>query len=244
MLKKIFQKSALVLIYGEWKKGKTDFGLYLAEILLKMKLIDEVATNIYTFDKFLYIHDYDTLNAWLKGSKSKKLYIFDEGMEHLTNLRTMSKKNVDVTGLMPQLSKAYARFMLIAQDINKVDGGFRNHTFKTAEFEKKTITHAQIKSKLLEEAYDLWDIEPTKIPFDPYRFSEWQEHAPIKIQHQFKDQDYKFAYHDVVLGESAEKQGINSTTLTRAKRKVLKDLIQRFELFKKQELIEIEPIQS
>jgi len=84
ILKIIFRHEAIiVLITGEWKSGKTNVGLKIAEDLRTLRLIEKVGTNIKIVenDFIKYIEDFDNLNQFhFDDSKnpSNKLFIFDE----------------------------------------------------------------------------------------------------------------------------------------------------------------------
>jgi len=180
VLGKLFNSVGMVVITaysqtGPWKLGKTDFGLWLAENLLRLNIVSEVATNINTDGRFKEISDLISLRHWLHSSGSRKLYILDELHEHAYRRRAMSGKNVGIVQIFPQISKARARMIGIGQNLMKVDKDIMDDTWVHGIFIKKNRKIAQLISHLLPQNYVFRNIPPTSVPFDPYEIAPFTE---------------------------------------------------------------------
>lgn len=156
-----------------WKTGKTDFSLFLSELLLNLNLVDEVATNINT-KSYDFIHDLETLKYWLHRNDKTKLYIFDEANIHLPSRRAMSNKNVDIIQIFPEISKARARLIVIGQDLESIDSELRKTGWVRGRFLKLDLKTVYII--VGNEQYVFRDIPRTNITFDPY------EPAPFTLK--------------------------------------------------------------
>lgn len=181
VLHKLFTLVGIVLVTaygrtGPWKLGKTDFGLYIAENLLELGIVSEVATNIETSGTFLHISDLISLRHWLHSSSHKKLYIFDELQEHAYRRKAMSGKNVGIVQIFPQISKARARLIGIGQDLMKIDKDIVSDTWIHGVFIKKKRKSAQLISHLLPKQYMFHGIPKTSVPFDPYEIAPFTEY--------------------------------------------------------------------
>lgn len=137
-----FDHPSVILIGGVWKSGKTDFSLYIAETLLKLPLgdgtvISEVASNIDTKGTFPVISDTVSLRTWLYSNSKRKLYIFDELNEHLAARRAMTGKNVGFISLIPEISKAHARLLMVGHQLLTVDKTFLDDIWCRGIFIKK-----------------------------------------------------------------------------------------------------------
>lgn len=160
---------------GPWKLGKTDFGLWLAENLLRLNIVSEVATNIDTEGTFTEISDLISLRHWLHSSSSRKLYILDELQEHAYRRKAMTGKNVGIVQIFPQISKARARMIGIGQNLMKVDKDILDDTWVHGVFIKKNRKIVQLISHLLTQSYVFRNIPPTSVPFDPYEIAPFTE---------------------------------------------------------------------
>ena len=151
-LRSLFNQPCLILILGKWRTGKTDFSLLIAELALKWKLIDKVASNIYTFNdpRIEHITSLGKLKRWLHADHSTKLYIFDEALAHLPSRTAMSHKNIGILKLLAELSKGHGRMILCSQT-HKIDSALRDHTFLRGVIIKRTKKIAEVYSDLWED---------------------------------------------------------------------------------------------
>lgn len=181
ILKKIFRNPILATIEGDWKTGKTDCALFFSEVLLENDIIDEVSTNIHTEGHYQQISDIQNLKYWLHRNNKRKLYIFDELNENLPSRRAMSNKSVDIIGILPECSKARARVLGLAQDIESVDSTFRKKVWSKAFFRKFQTRESKVKNLaiispfLLKKRYEFFDIPKTSIHFNPYLLAPFTE---------------------------------------------------------------------
>jgi len=192
VLRKLFSIPSVVLIGGKWKLGKTDFALLIAETLQKLKLITEVASNIYTSDHYPQITDLVTLKHWLYETRHLKLYILDEANLHLQKRRWMSSKNVEIIKLLPEISKAHSRMIIVGQELYEIDSILTNPTWIRGLFIKEKLKKVKVISNLLKKEYTFWDVPKTSIPFDPYTIAPLTENPDIT--NIFKDKDYNTMY--------------------------------------------------
>jgi len=224
ILHKLFDYPSIVLIGGIWKSGKTDFALYLAERLLRLPLFDmtvisEVASNIDTEGKFNYIYDLRSLRQWLYSSKKRKLYILDEASEHLPSRRAMTSKNIGFIQIIPEISKAHARMLIVGHQLLTIDKTLLDATWCRGAFIKLGLKKAELISTLIPRPYTINDIPPTTIPFDPYSIAPFQENAPGNVM--FKDDDRQTIW-EWINGKNYKELNIKPMTLHRLIKKILK----------------------
>jgi hypothetical protein len=97
----------------------------------------------------------------------------------------MSGKSVGIKGLIPQISKAHGRMIIIGHNIEKIDKEAYEKTWCRAVIMKPlkpyTYTPAYIYSPLWKKPFCLNKISPTKIKFDPYSLAPFTEAPPKQI---------------------------------------------------------------
>jgi hypothetical protein len=231
-----------VLVGGTWKIGKTDMILYISEWLRKLKsyhtssmtnkdgtpydmpLVSEVASNIDTFGTYPLITDLVSLRQWIYGSKSRKLYIFDEASEHLPNTRGMTSKSVGFKQLIPEISKAHARMAIVGHALLKVDSTLLDETWCKGIFIKKDLKTVEVISHLLPHQYTFRDLERTNIPFDPDLLAPFTEKPAGSLV--FKEEDKQKLW-NWVNGMSPETLGMHRMQLNRLVRKYMKIFLER-----------------
>lgn len=214
---------------GNWKTGKTNFALYVAEKCLRYGLVSEVATNIVTNGngKFIYIADTQTLKSWLSSNGHLKLFIFDEGNEHLPNTGFMTRKSTDIKSIVPQISKKRARLIIVAQDVDTLDKTFRDKSWWRGTFNKQTrkivkFTGYWNKTKPIY----INNVHPTTIGYDPYVSAEWNEKADsVKF---FKDSDRQLLW-DWSNGKTVKELGIHPQTLNRLVRPFVHRMLENYD---------------
>jgi hypothetical protein len=226
-LHKLFDYPSIVLIGGRWKTGKTDFALFIAETLLKLPfgqgggtMISEVASNIKTNNpNFKYIYDLVSLRNWLYETKCRKLYIFDEASEHLPSRRAMTTKTVSFIQLIPEISKAHARMIVIGHQLLTIDKTFLDDVWCRGVFLKIQLKKAQLFSSLLIHPYVFSNIPRTSISFDPYAIAPFQETASGSLI--FKEEDKQLVWR-WLNGETYKELGLHNMTLHRKVQKLLR----------------------
>jgi len=202
-LRRLFSQTCLVRVTQTqgWKKGKTDFGLLVSEILLKENLVDKVASNIYTFETFPCINNLEDLNYWLRDGKDTKLYVFDELNDVAPNRRFMSAKNFGVAQIFPQLSKKHGRMIAIAQDFNTTDNVLSNPSYLRGTFIKLALTTVELQADFYPDLPHVFkNIPRTSIKFDPFLEAEFNEKSISKL-YGFKDEDFNKLQQLVQLGK-------------------------------------------
>ena len=220
VLNKLFGIPSVILIGGVWKSGKTDFALLIAESLMKLNLVKEVASNIDTQNTFPMISDLLSLRVWLQSSNRRKLYIFDEANVHLLSRRAMTRKNVGLIQILGEVSKAHARMILVAQELLTIDKEFLNPTWVRGVFIKRNLKKAELISHLIHKHYIFQGIPKTTIPFDPYAIAPFTEKP--QGQMLFKDKDLQILW-DWSNGVSHKELGLHGMQINRLARKFIRE---------------------
>lgn len=221
---RLLKHTSVVLVGGYWKTGKTNFALHIAELCILWGLISEVGTNIKVINPptwIKYIADTQTLNSWLGSNGHLKLFLFDEGNEHLPNTGFMTSKSTGVKSIIPQISKKRARLIVIAQDIDTLDKTFRLKSWWRGTFLKVTRTKAKFNGAWnLHKPIMINDVKPTMLEYDPYVSAEWNEH-PDKVVF-FKDADRQNLY-ALTHGKTSKELGLHPQEVNRLWKKYVKD---------------------
>ena len=229
VLHKLFDHPSIVLIGGTWKSGKTDFALYIAQTLLSLPLmgthiIQEVASNIDTDGKFPQISDLISLRQWLYESKVRKLYIMDEASEHFPSRRAMSGKNVGFVKLIPEISKAHARMLVVGHQLLKIDSILLDEVWCRGAFIKLELKRAQLISHLLPQPYMFRNIPKTTITFDPYAIAPFTEQPEGSIL--FKDEEKQLLW-KWSNGTPFKELGLHPMSLNRMVRKYVRNSLEK-----------------
>lgn len=228
ILHKLFNYPSVVLIGGTWKSGKTDFALKISNDLKNLdykgkKLINEVASNIETFGHYPKISDLISIRQWLYGSNKRKLYIMDEASEHLPSRRAMSGKNVGFIQLIPEISKAHARMIVVGHQLLKIDSVLLDEVWCRGAFIKLELKKAQLISHLLPQPYVFRNIPATTIKFDPYAIAPFTEQPEGSIL--FKDADKQLLW-DYANGKTYKELGLHPMKMSRLLRKYVKSTLE------------------
>lgn len=205
ILRMLFKVPGVVSIGGPGKSGKTNFALKISEDLQKIPglernrttkqdavLINEVATNIDTFGHYPQISDLVSIKQWLYSNNHRKLYIFDEATEYLSNKRVMSSQNVGFMRLLPQVTKAHARMIVIGHNLLIIDKTLLDEAWCKGVFIKSDLKNAQLFSSLYIKPFDFTNISPTTIKYDPYAVAPFSERPVGQIY--FKDEDLQLLW--------------------------------------------------
>lgn len=226
VLHKLFDHPALVLIGGIWKSGKTDFALLIAETLQKLPYdlgegmtITDVASNIDTKGHYPMISDLVNLRIWLYSNNHRKLYVLDEASEHLSSRRSMSTKNVGFVSIIPEISKAHGRLLVIGHQLMTVDKTLLDDVWTRGIFIKLGLKKAQLISHMLHAPFVFNNIPKTTVPFDAYAVAPFSEKPSGSIL--FKDADRQLLW-DWSNGKTIKDLNIHATTLNRLCRKYVR----------------------
>lgn len=224
ILKKLFSIPTMVLIAGEWKTGKTDFALLIAERLLELGLVKKVGSNIETKDpRIEYITSLERLKYWLHMDKLRKLYILDEAGVHVPRRTPMKEKNIQAIQLLPEISKAHARLIVVTQDPDGIDSQFLNPVWLKAIFVKDSLKTARLISDQFETVIRLKDIPKTSIPFDPYAIAPFTLTEPFKVpEWVMKDDNYKLLWEYAVNNKSIDQLKVHPMKMNRLVRQFIR----------------------
>jgi len=227
-LRRLFSIPSLVLVNGKWRTGKTDMSLLISELLLKMKLVSMVGSNIQidndkTYD---YITSLTELKYWLHKNRRRKLYILDEANVHLFRRDAMTKKTTTFIKLLGEVSKAHAKIIIIGQEIEEIDSILLNPTWCRGIINKLSKTKAEIKSKLIIPNYiKFTGIPKTRLKFDPDNIAPFTQQPEEGIKRMFKDEEKRLLWR-WSTGESCEKLGLHPMQLNRKVRKFVKGVLE------------------
>jgi len=217
----------MVLIAGEWKTGKTDFALLIAERLLTLNVVRKVASNIETHDSRIdFINSLEKLRYWLHMDRLRKLYIMDEAGVHFPRRTPMKTKNVQALQLLPEVSKAHAKLIIVTQDPDTIDSQFLNPVFLKGLFVKDSLKFGRLISNIFQEVIKLGDIPPTSIKFDPYKIAPFTLSEPFTVpEWAMKDDNYKLLWEYCVNHKSVKVLGVHPMKLNRAVRSFIKNVL-------------------
>ena len=174
LMEELFKYPApIIIVEGRMGTGKTDFALFLAENLLYWGIVDEVATNIkVNHEKFRHISSLAELEAWLKSSKSRKLFILDEAALYVDARNPLSAMNRKFRHFVFTLRKYNAKLIAIAQRSIDMESAVRELCLATIT--KLSKKYAIITSDLLSEPVELFNIPKTTVKFDTYDIAEFK----------------------------------------------------------------------
>lgn len=260
------QPASITVVDGEWKTGKTDLGLHIAEECKRLGLISKIASNIMCWEdpqrlipskKVLYIDNFVDLNAWM-FSGYRKMFIYDEAIKMTPSRRAMSQLNTKWLEVIPELSKGRMHLVVITQELKYTESSFLHPTFVRGHWHKISLpkSHPQFRkmvklyTELLPEIYTFKGLPPTKIGFDPYRSATFSL-APETSQLENLSLELKVAY-DYAKGLSTDaivdkyKPDIRDRTqATRELRKGIKILIGKLQVASvKRRLLESETLRQ
>lgn len=241
MLKLLFKDPCLVLMIGNWRQGKTDTSLLIANLALKWKIIDKVGSNIWTFEHpdVSYITNLPRMKRWLHADKFTKLFIFDEAMTHLPSREAMSKKNVSMMKLFTELSKAHGRMIFCSQS-DKVDSSIKDQAFLRAVMFKHSRKKMSVSSNLF-PPLTFRSIPRSPIRFDKDRLAEFSEKE--SLTYSDLSVEYKVALSYVEgksFGSISKEFGLHKEEVRRTVKKVLRLWIesQRVELVREELVVQ------
>jgi hypothetical protein len=230
-LKKLFDlPSSFVLIFGDWKTGKTDFALLIAERLLELRIVSEVASNIKSSDsRMQFIANLPHLKKWLRNSNTRKLYVFDEAGVHLHKRRSMSSKNVSFMTLLPEISKAHARMIAITQNPASIDAELLSPVWCKGIIIKENLYKAKFISELFsgdKKVCEFYPVPKTTIDFDPYAIAPFKLTAPVDVPADFlNDEEKKILWNWSINEMSARKLNLHPMKLNRIVRKFVREVL-------------------
>jgi len=186
-LNMIYGKPASVtVIKGDWKTGKTNFGLYLAQVLKKCNLVQQMGGNIECFKdlktrerdpKFEFIDNFLRLEMW-GYTPFRKVYIFDEAIKNAPSRNAMTKLNKKWLEIIPELSKMRCHLIGITQEDEYIESIFKNKRFLHAEWNKLNYSKSHPfyrkvvtlkSSKYFHGIKKFKPIPKTSLLYDPYQ---------------------------------------------------------------------------
>jgi hypothetical protein len=183
------------------------------------RVVTDVASNIDTKGTYPFVYDLVSLRQWLYSNNHRKLYIMDEASEHLSSRRAMTSKNVGFIQLIPEISKAHARMLVVGHQLLTIDKVLLDEVWCRGAFLKLGLKKAQLISHLLPRPFHFENIPRTSVPFDPYCIAPFQEQPSGKLL--FKDVDQQMLW-EWSNGKSYKELGIHSMQLNRLLRKYVK----------------------
>lgn len=224
--------TSFVLIVGDWKTGKTDTALLIAERLLELGFVDKVASNIDCKGdpRVEWIYDLPTLREWLYEDRRRKLYILDEVQEHFHRRRATSKKNVALVTLLPEISKAKAYLIGCTHNPASADNELLSPVWLKGLIQKVSKKFAIVSSEpkiLPPSGIKRWKNLPrTNIPFDPYDVAPFKLNRPTPIPERLKDKELQILWEWAVNKKPVRELGLHQMQLNRLVRKFVAQVLQ------------------
>jgi len=168
-------------------KGKTDFSLLIAQILLEEKAVKMVGSNIkVNHPQFTYITNIYQLKQWMT-QKGDKLFILDEAGIYVDARNALSKLNKELRKVAFLLRKFDGKLIFVTQTFEDLDSTFRNTDIWLATFKKTALTRCEVYSSLWIGPKILSKIPPTSIPFNTKDIAEFG-FEPIVDNETLEDQ--------------------------------------------------------
>jgi len=231
----------MILIIGDPEMGKTDIMFLLAERALEIGVISEVASNMATEGiwkngsleqtPIIDIHSLARLKFWLKNSRRRKMYLFDDVVEHLPRRAPMSHKTVSIISIIPTVRKARAILVWITQDPELSDSTLLNDTFTKAMIIKISQKTAKIISPWLKNDRHervLYQIPPTHIKFNTWEYAPFNMEEDILPVGLRNDEEKQMIFKWSVEGYSSERLGLHPMQLHRMVKKFCAEQIRQY----------------
>lgn len=238
-IKRLFlsQDSIFILIFGRRGTGKTDLALLLAELTYYQGIVKHIATNTRILDSNFPIDKIDNLqdlDYWGQKRKGRKLFVFDEIADAMSRRRPMASLSVELIKKFNKLRKH--KLSVVATTISKevLDKAAMSRDLLDATYRKvwKPKTNPQIykiayyDNFLNGESITFGDLPPTSVDFDSWDGSEFSE-KPTQTKRAFKDKDMEIVSR-WANGETYKDLGVHPQQLTRAKKKIIRILIDNY----------------
>lgn len=237
MLRILFKDPCVVLMLGKWRQGKTDTSLLIAYLALKWKLIDKIASNIWTFEHpdVAYITNLPRTKRWLHADRFTKLFIFDEALTHLPSREAMTKKNVSMLKLFTELSKGHGRMIFCSQS-EKVDSSIKDLAFLRAIFYKQSKKVMLCNSDLF-PPLKFSSIPKSPIRFDQDTLAEFSETEELTYSDLSIEMKVAISYREgMSFGKIGKEYNLHKEEVRRIIKKVLESWIksQRVEIVREE----------
>lgn len=170
----------IIYISGAKEKGKTDFGLWLAEYCYRKNFRTKIATNIETESYMIerQITNLPDLKGWLEESK-RKLFLLDEAGLTIPKLRFMASINVEVMKILQMIRHYDAGFIGIAPSTKNIDSTFMDTDILDAHIKKLNKFTAIVRDSFQKDTYFLEGINGTSIKFNSKHIAEFTMSKPI-----------------------------------------------------------------
>jgi hypothetical protein len=180
----ILQRDGFIIyISGGKEKGKTDFGLLLAEYChlkgYRTKIGTNVETESYMIEK--QITNLPDLKEWLKESK-RKLFLLDEAGLSIPKLRFMSSMNIEIMKILQMIRHYDAGFIGIAPSTKNIDSTFMDTDILDAHIKKLSKQLAVVKDYLKNSTYFLYAIPRTSLNFNSKHIAEFTMEKPAILK--------------------------------------------------------------
>lgn len=222
--------SVIIFIRGRRGSGKTDISLLIAETLYKHKVISEIATNIKILESpftINHISSLDDLEAWLKSSRSRKLYILDEAGKAIRRRAPMSSLNIHILDNIQVIRHYRASLIIIAPSDEFVDRAALGEDILDVVITKPSFKNPKVAlwADLIDmQQFTLKNIPATSVRYDSYDVAPFTKTSPIKTP-RFKDEDMKLLWawsHDQLTNLT----GAQRTQLCRLRKNFIKNTLE------------------
>lgn len=239
-IRQLMKKPCMILIVGDPEAGKTDIMFLLMERALDLGLVSEAASNMASDgiwrdgklepSPIQDVHSLARLKFWLK-TRRRKIYGFDDVVEHLPRRAPMSHKTVSILSIIPTVRKARAILIWITQDPELSDSTLLNDTFTKAMIIKVSKKTAKIISPWLKNdrhERTLFQVPPTHIKFNTWDYAPFELEEDVIPTGLKNDEELQLLYRWSVEGFSSEQLGLHPMKLNRILRKFVAEQIKQY----------------
>jgi hypothetical protein len=231
-LRHLFERpSVIIFISGRRGSGKTDMALLIAELLKKLDIIHEYASNIKVLESpitFQYITDLETLNSWLKGSRARKLFILDEAGKAIRRRSPMSHMNLGILDDLQVIRHYRSSLILIAPGEQYIDRAALGSDILDIWIHKWSFRNPKVAvwhDLMEDEDFELKNIPATSIHYDSFDVAPFT-HINREQKLLSMDAKTKFLW-DWSHGMTSKELGVDSMTVYRRTTAFIKEILEQ-----------------
>ena len=231
LIKYLFTRwtSAFLMIVGKREGGKTDLGLFIAELVHDLGIINNFATNIKIYEspfEILRITNLEDLKHWCKTVYGRKLYILDEAGKSVKRRKPMSSINIKLLDELQVMRKYKLSLIFITPHEQYLDSAILETGLLDGYFRK---TPKNQKIALYEDLEDKFSLTITNIPPTSIKFDTWDT-APFtereSKQPKFKEKELQILW-EWSHGKSYKDFGLHPQSMNRILRRFVRRVLER-----------------
>lgn len=228
-------QSTAGVILGRRETGKTDHGLYIAEVLWRTGVMATFATNIKIYETppgllIDHIIDLESLEVWASANTGKKLFILDEAGKSLRRRTPMARLNIQLLDKLQTLRKYRLSLIMITPAEKYIDNASLGSD--VIDF---VVIKPQFKNPKIADYYDAMHETSkgfTNIPATSIKFDTW-DIAPFTLKplitaRAFPSKAVEIAYKNAKEHISAKDLGIFDQQLARYRKEAIIYLVETY----------------